>query len=144
MLALGLALIAATPAAAGPETQRLDDHTVLVPGGIEPGRQPDGNSVLIEGPGGVVVFDTGRHTAHADRILAAAAGKPVVAIVNSHWHLDHISGNLRLKAAFPKARVYASNAIDEALTGFLANGAKQGRDALAGSFAPTWRSQIRK
>lgn len=130
MLLLGLALLAAGPATAGPETRRLDDHTLFVPGGIEPGRQPDGNSVLIEGPTGVVVFDTGRHAAHAEAILAAAAGKPVVAIVNSHWHLDHVSGNLRLKAAFPQARVYASNAIDAALTGFLANGAKDGQAAI--------------
>jgi glyoxylase-like metal-dependent hydrolase (beta-lactamase superfamily II) len=133
---LGLALLLASPATASPETQRLDDHTVLIPGGIEPGRQPDGNSIIIEGPQGVVVVDTGRHPTHADAILAATRGKPIVAIVNSHWHLDHTSGNPRLKAKFPQARVYASNAIDAALTGFLADSAKQGRDALASGKLP--------
>lgn len=133
---LGLALLLATPTAS-PETQRLDDHTIFVPGGIEPGRQPDGNSIIIEGPEGVVVVvDTGRHPAHSDAILAATQGKPIVAIVNSHWHLDHTSGNPRLKAAFPQARVYASNAIDEALTGFLKDSAKQSRDALASGKLP--------
>ncbi|MES2444396.1 MAG: MBL fold metallo-hydrolase [Pseudomonadota bacterium] len=131
------ALMLAAPAQAQPKApQRLDDHTVLVPGGVQPGRQPDGNSVLIEGPEGIVVIDTGRHAAHADAILAAAADKPIVGIVNSHWHLDHVSGNLRLKAAFPGARVYASDAIDAALTGFLAKGAEDGRAAIASGTLP--------
>lgn len=131
---LGLALLLATPTA-GPTTERLDDHTILIRGGVVPGRQPDGNSVIIEGADGVVVVDTGRHTAHSDAILAAA-DKPVVAIVNSHWHLDHTSGNPRIKARFPQARVYASDAIDGALTGFLKDSAAQGREALAGGKLP--------
>jgi glyoxylase-like metal-dependent hydrolase (beta-lactamase superfamily II) len=133
---LGLALLLGSPATASPDNQRLDDHTILVPGGIEPGRQPDGNSVLIEGPDGMVVVDTGRHAAHSDAILAAAGAKPIVAIVNSHWHLDHTSGNPRIKAKFPNATVYASNAIDGALSGFLQDSAKQGRDALASGQLP--------
>jgi len=132
---LGLALLLATPTAS-PTTERLDDHTILIPGGIAPGRQPDGNSVIIEGPDGVVVVDTGRHAAHSDAILAAVEDKPVVAIVNSHWHLDHTSGNPRIKARFPQARVYASDAIDGALTGFLKDSAAQGREALAGGKLP--------
>lgn len=131
VLAAAAALAFAAPAAA----QRLDDHSILVPGGVVEGRQPDGNSVLIEGPLGTVVFDTGRHKAHSDAILAAAT-KPVVAIVNSHWHLDHVSGNPRIKATFPAARVYASNAIDEALTGFLKKGAADGAAAIASGKLP--------
>ncbi len=141
---LGLALLIAAPATASPEPLRLDDHTVLVPGGIEPGRQPDGNSVLIEGPDGVVVVDTGRHAAHSDAVLGATQGKPVVAFVNSHWHLDHVSGNPRIKTRFPNARVYASDAIDEALTGFLKSSAGQGREALAsGKLPPTIAEDVR-
>lgn len=130
-IAAALALIS-TPAAA----QRLDDHTVLIPGGVVPGRQPDGNTVLIEGQGGLIVFDTGRHAFHSDKILAAAAGRPIVAIINSHWHLDHVSGNLRLKQLFPGAIAYGTGAIDGALSGFLKNGAEQGRQALAGGKLP--------
>ncbi len=50
--------------------------------------------------------------------------KKIVAIVNTHWHLDHVSGNPDLRAAYPGLRVYASDAIDAALTGFLPSSAK--------------------
>jgi glyoxylase-like metal-dependent hydrolase (beta-lactamase superfamily II) len=44
----------------------------------------------------------------------------VRAIINSHWHLDHIGGNLMLREAYPDTHVYASSALRGALTGFLA------------------------
>ena len=122
--ALAALLIGAAPLPAG---------FTLVPGGFEAGRQPDGNSVVIYAPAGMIVVDTGRHKAHTDKVLAAAraAGKPVAAVINTHWHLDHVSGNPAVKAAFPAARIYASVAIDEALTGFLARSAADARAALA-------------
>jgi glyoxylase-like metal-dependent hydrolase (beta-lactamase superfamily II) len=93
----------------------------LLPGGFEAGRQPDGNSVLIEAPEGLILVDTGRHAAHRDAILAYARGRgrPIAAIVNTHWHLDHSEQNAAFRAAFPRAPVYASRAIDGALTGFF-------------------------
>jgi glyoxylase-like metal-dependent hydrolase (beta-lactamase superfamily II) len=95
----------------------------LVRGRFIAGEQPDGNSVLLRGPGGLVVFDTGRHAEHAQHLLddAHTSGQPIVAIVNSHWHLDHVSGNVPLRAAFPHAEVYASDAIHAAMQGFLAD-----------------------
>ena len=94
----------------------------LIAGTLEPGRGPDGNSVFLDAPDGLILVDTGRHPAHRDRLLAYARerGRPIVAIVNTHWHLDHTTGNGELRAAFPRAQVYASNAIEGALTGFLA------------------------
>jgi len=97
--------------------------TYLIEGETTPNRQPDGNSVVILAPQGLIVFDTGRHAEHAQQILdfAQAQGRPIAAIVNSHWHLDHIGGNARLRAVFPGIRVYASSALDEARRGFLAD-----------------------
>ena len=93
-------------------------------GAILPERGPDGNTVVFDAPEGLVVVDTGRHAWHSDAILAYAKsrGRPVAAIVNTHWHLDHTSGNGRIKAAFPEAPVYATNAVDRVLAegGFLA------------------------
>ncbi len=101
------------------------------------GEQPDGNSVLFSGPAGWVVFDTGRHVAHtravADFIQATPgagsavppAGEPLPlplrAVVNSHWHLDHLGGNAWLRAHVPGTRVYASEAVAPALSGWLAD-----------------------
>jgi glyoxylase-like metal-dependent hydrolase (beta-lactamase superfamily II) len=139
------ALIAAVLSFAGPaHAQRLDDHTILVPGGVIAGQQPDGNSVILEAPGGLIVFDTGRHKTHSDAILAAAGGRPIAVIVNSHWHLDHVSGNLRLKPLFPGLRVYGTGAIDAALSGFLKTSAEGGRRALAsGKLSPEQAADVR-
>jgi glyoxylase-like metal-dependent hydrolase (beta-lactamase superfamily II) len=117
---------------------QLAPNTWLIPGSFAPGHQPDGNTVLWRGPDGLVVLDTGRHVAHSDAIIAFAqtAHAPVAAIVNSHWHLDHVSGNPRLKARWPRAKVYASGAIDGALGGFLAKSAAGARDMLAQNKVP--------
>ncbi len=97
--------------------------TYLVAGEATPNRQPDGNSIIIVAPNGLIVFDTGRHKEHAQQLLdfAREQNRPIAAIINSHWHLDHVGGNPLLRAAFPDIRVYASSAIDAARKGFLAD-----------------------
>lgn len=94
----------------------------LLRGAFAPGTQPDGNTVILDAPGGVVVIDSGRHAAHTQAILefAKTAGRPIAAVVNTHWHLDHIGGNAAIRAAHPGVRIYASGALEGALRGFLA------------------------
>lgn len=118
-----LALVLAVAFTAPPDAVAVADGIELLPGAFVPGRQPDGNTVMIRAPEGWVVVDTGRHAAHAERILAHARadGAPIVAIVNTHWHLDHVGGNPKLRAVHPDLVVHASDAIDAALPGFLAN-----------------------
>ena len=103
----------ATEAPAGPMT--------LLRGRFVSGEQPDGNSVLLRGRDGMIVIDSGRHARHQQRILAAvrATGLPIVAIINTHWHLDHIAGNPTLRSAYPQAEVYANPQVGQALAGFL-------------------------
>ena len=121
-LLLLLATAAAAPPGGRPAAVEVAPGVWLLPGGFAPGAQPDGNTVLFSAPGGLVVVDTGRHAAHADAVLALAraAGAPIAAVVNTHWHLDHVGGNPRLRAAYPALRVHASRAIEGARTGFLA------------------------
>jgi glyoxylase-like metal-dependent hydrolase (beta-lactamase superfamily II) len=119
--------------------------TYLVAGEATPNRQPDGNSVLIVAPQGLIVFDTGRHREHAQKLLefAAAQRLPITAIINSHWHLDHVGGNPALRAAFPDIRVYASSAIDAARKGFLADYRTQLVTEIAASKIPAAQESMR-
>jgi len=134
-----LAGTAATPVAAGVD---------MIAGKFVPNQQPDGNSILFRTADGLVVLDTGRHAAHTQQIIdyAQQAGLPIIAVFNSHWHLDHIGGNPRIRAAFPKARFYASDALSDALKGFLASYRKQLEDALAqpadDKQKQAWRDEI--
>ncbi len=142
LAALALASCASTIEPEGvaglPGAVALGDAAWLVPGRFDPGRSPNGNSVILKGPGGAVLVDTGRHARHREAVEGALGelGLPLVAIINTHWHLDHVSGNLALKAAHPDARVYGTSAIDGALTGFLADSAAASRKALAGGRVP--------
>lgn len=112
----------------------------LVPGQIDPaGRKgPDGNSIFLDAPQGLILVDTGRHPEHSAALLAYARerGRPIAAIFNTHWHLDHSTGNTEIRAAFPNAPLYASTAIEGALTGFLARSRAGTERALAAGQIP--------
>jgi glyoxylase-like metal-dependent hydrolase (beta-lactamase superfamily II) len=121
-----------------PQPQAIGPGVWMIPGGIRPNRQPDGNTVIFETSAGLVVIDTGRHAWQRHAILDFARSRPggIAAIVNSHWHLDHVSGNPDLKRAYPQAKVYASPAIDAALTGFLAKSVADARPYLTSGKLP--------
>lgn len=127
---------------------RVAPGSYLLPGEFVAGRQPDGNSLILTGTDGLAVFDSGRHAAHARRLLefSRAASLPITDIVNSHWHLDHVSGNGSLRDAFAQARVHASPAIESAMHGFLAGYRSQLQQMLARTpddgQATAWREEI--
>lgn len=123
LMVSGLAALMVAAAEEARPVRGVGDGIHLLPGGAYTDRGPDGNTVIIDAPQGLIVVDTGRHAWHSDAILgfAAAAKRPIVAIVNTHWHLDHSSGNGRLKRVHAGAQVYTTNAVDRALApgGFL-------------------------
>jgi glyoxylase-like metal-dependent hydrolase (beta-lactamase superfamily II) len=127
VVATALLLAACSAAAAS------DAPYVFQRGHIDLSIGPDGNTVILDAPKGLVVFDTGRSATHAKAILdyAAQAGKPIAAIVNSHWHLDHTTGNRDIRTAFPHAEIVASDAVKAALAGFLARSKENAKAALA-------------
>jgi glyoxylase-like metal-dependent hydrolase (beta-lactamase superfamily II) len=110
----------------------------FIEGKVPQNAQPDGNSIVIEGPAEMLVIDTGRHPEHTDKIIAVAKArnKPITAIVNTHWHLDHATGNARIRAVYPGAKLYASTAVEGALKGFLARNMEQAKAVLADPAAP--------
>src|SRR5258706_6815014 len=75
-----------------PTPQPVATGVWLISGGILPNHEPDGNSVLFAAPAGLIVVDTGRHDWHGPAILAPARERKqdIIAIVHSHWHLDHL------------------------------------------------------
>jgi len=135
----GLALLGAAPA---PSAFPIK----LIPGAFPTDRQPDGNTVIFEDAHGLVVVDTGRHKEHQQAILdyARTRRKPIVAIINTHWHLDHSGGNQELRAVYPKAKLYTSDAIYGALDHFLAHSLENAQKKLADpSVSPNEKADIR-
>ncbi len=119
----------------------------LIPGGLPAGSEPDGNTVILDAPEGLIVVDTGRHPEHQDKILtfARTAKKPIMAIINTHWHLDHTGGNAAILQAYPHAQIYASTAIDGALKEFFPKSRKDGEQYLAsGKATPQQADDIRR
>ena len=114
---------------------------VFIEGKLPEDVQPDGNSIVFEGPKEILVIDTGRHPEHTDKIIAVAKAKnkPVTAIVNTHWHLDHATGNARIRAAYPGARLYASTAVQGALQGFLIRNVDKAKARLEDPAVPEAR-----
>jgi glyoxylase-like metal-dependent hydrolase (beta-lactamase superfamily II) len=123
-LAVVLMLALAQAAPSAPVARELARDTYLLPGAVPADRGPDGNTVIYVAPAGLIVVDTGRHPWHSDGILnfARERKQSVAVVVNTHWHLDHSSGNGRIKAAHPAAKVYTTTAVTRALApgGFLA------------------------
>lgn len=143
---LALALASLTPATGAraeavtaPAVVALGSDGWLVPGRYPVGEQPDGNSVILRGREGLILIDSGRNVGHVGLITGAIFGlgddRPV-AIINTHWHLDHVSGNPMLKRTWPQIQVYGTSAIDAALTGFLAESAAASRKALEAGQIP--------
>jgi glyoxylase-like metal-dependent hydrolase (beta-lactamase superfamily II) len=138
--------IAQVTAPAAPPPREIARGVTLLPGGFEPGRGPDGNTIVFDAPDGLVIVDTGRHVWHSDGILAyaEARGRPIEAIINTHWHLDHSSGNGRLKARYPGARVYTTSAIDRVIApgGFLTRNLEGARGMLGAEISAVQREEV--
>ena len=67
-----------------------------------------GNSVAVLSSDGVLVFDTNGLPETADTVLKGIqklTDKPVLYVVNSHWHWDHWAGNQIYRSAFPNAKI---------------------------------------
>jgi len=67
----------------------------------------DSNAGAIETPQGVIVIDTQQYPRLARQLRAAVlgkTGKPMRAVVNTHCHLDHTSGNTRRSPTYQSSR----------------------------------------
>lgn len=114
LLLLAVAFVGNVQAQVAPPAVPLAPRVWLLPGTFPDGRLPDGNTLVFEGDKGLVVVDTGRHPWHRAGILAFAKqrARAVTGIVNTHWHLDHTSGNAAIKREHDGAKVYTSRAVE--------------------------------
>jgi glyoxylase-like metal-dependent hydrolase (beta-lactamase superfamily II) len=139
MFVLALATAGCAAAQSSPEPFHL------MSGAVPLDRGPDGNTLILDAPEGLIVVDTGRHSEHARAILdyAKSKGRPIAALVNTHWHLDHTTGNWDVRQAYPRVRVLASDALEGALATYLKNSRENADKALADpKTPPVQRDQI--
>ena len=136
-----LAMAGLLGGASAPKIKLVEPGYHVISGSVPLDKGPDGNSVFLDAPKGLILVDTGRHPDHAQKLIdhAKRRGRPIAAIVNTHWHLDHTTGNQDIRAAFPKAQVYATNAVDGALPTFLANGREGAKARLKDPKTPPAR-----
>lgn len=88
--------------------QALGAHTTLL-GGVERGKYPHGNSLLVRGGEETVVIDPSLTLAEAPDV------PPADRVLNSHCHEDHVAGNGRYPAAswhLPEADVAGIRSLD--------------------------------
>lgn len=148
-VALFLLLLVSAPSGfAGPPSQDPMDAEAVYRYGVEPlaegvhlltqgntfHLQPRGNVGVIEQAQGYVLVDSGGSPASADEVIdfiRARSAKPVLAIVLTHWHGDHVLGVSRLLKEWPKARVIATAATRDLLSGTKADAFMPGDDANA-------------
>ncbi|HEX5045147.1 MAG TPA: MBL fold metallo-hydrolase [Candidatus Polarisedimenticolaceae bacterium] len=89
------------------------------------------NVVVVVGDEDVTVFDTNTRPVTTRQVLAEIrklTDKPVRTLINSHWHMDHWSGNAEYRKAFPGVRIVSTLATRDYLkrmsAGFFAASAE--------------------
>ncbi len=93
-----------------------------------PGLMFDANSIFLVNDADVIVVDTNITPSSARASLAALrniTSKPVTAVINTHWHDDHVVGNQVYREAFPSAEFIAQATTTRDLPTIGASNRKQ-------------------
>lgn len=78
----------------------------------------DVNVSVVEGEAGLVVVDTHASTLAAQGVIAelrALSPRPVVGVVNTHWHFDHLLGNHAFRVEYDAPPITAHEAAARTL-----------------------------
>jgi glyoxylase-like metal-dependent hydrolase (beta-lactamase superfamily II) len=82
---------------------------------------PQGNTTVIIGERGVLVVDSCLLPSSARKDIEQIrrwTKKPVLYLVNTHWHFDHTLGNATYAAAFPSIQIVAQAATGKIIADF--------------------------
>ncbi|MDX1394979.1 MAG: MBL fold metallo-hydrolase [Gemmatimonadota bacterium] len=93
------------------EVTRLDADVYLMRAPSELDKWTSSNSVVVVGSTGVVVYDTNALSSTSRLVLdeiRKITDLPVRVVINSHWHMDHWSGNEVYADAFPGLRIIST------------------------------------
>jgi cyclase len=132
---LGWAVFAQAPATPAFRIERLADGVYAAIATRPPGQLVEANHLFIINDSDVVVVDADFSPALTREALAELrklTPKPVGAVVNTHWHDDHILGNAVYRQAFPGVEFIAHR---EALT-YLPGQGVANRAAMLKNGAP--------
>lgn len=101
---------------------KVSEHCYYIPAlGSSPSPENYGmfsNPGFIVTPKGVVVVDTGSSVQIGEMILRQikkVTDKPVVMVINTHYHGDHWLGNHAFVAANPEVKLYSHHAVQTVL-----------------------------
>src|SRR5271154_4884622 len=116
----------------------IEAHLVTVADGVHAwiGAGGDCNAGAIEAPPGVIIIDTQQDPRLARQLLSAVlakTGKPLRAVVNTHCHLDHTTGN----TVFADAPILAHEKTLAAMNACL--GPRHGEEWSIGDFGTKLR-----
>ncbi|RED15210.1 MBL fold metallo-hydrolase [Parasphingopyxis lamellibrachiae] len=89
------------------------------------------NSYWLEGPDEILVFDTQQEIGLAERVVAAiqTTGKPVTAIIVSHYDPGHFGGIQAFTDAFPDAEILMTEGVAEQISRDLSGYIERLREA---------------
>lgn len=108
--AIAAALLVATPLAFPVVAQEAEFETTEIADGVYQFRYQFHNSLFVVAPTGVIAFDPispEAATHYAAEVQRLAPGKPLLGLVYSHDHADHISGGPTLFQALGEAPIIA-------------------------------------
>jgi cyclase len=101
---------------------QLADGVYVIRHPDAPDTFPQGNTTVIIGDKGVLVVDSCYLPSSAREDIAQIkqwTNKPVLWLVNTHWHNDHVQGNGEYVKAFPGVNIVAHVETQKQIAGYI-------------------------